>query len=249
MAAPSRAIWPFRHRDRGPASCCCRRSSASTRRCARSPTIMPRKATSCWRRTCSGAWSPASSSATPRRISSKAFGFYQRFDADQSIKDIADALKALRARPECNGKVGALGFCLGGKLAYLAAARTDVDCAVCYYGVGIEADLGEADEHQVPDGAAFRRARQVRAAPRRASRSRPRFARPSRRRDLRLSRHRPCLRRAGAASLRQAGGADGAFAHDRAVPQACIGPHYDLSALWDQHYRARIRYPQRAERR
>src|ERR1700687_5144291 len=67
----------------------------------------------------------------------KAFGYYQRFDANQSIKDSADALKVLRARPECVGKVGALGFCLGGKLAYLVAARTDVDCAVSYYGVGI----------------------------------------------------------------------------------------------------------------
>src|SRR5512142_334475 len=67
----------------------------------------------------------------------KAFGYYQRFDANQSIKDAADALKVLRARPECKGKVGALGFCLGGKLAYLVAARTDVDCAVSYYGVGI----------------------------------------------------------------------------------------------------------------
>src|SRR6185437_13577249 len=74
----------------------------------------------------------------------KAMGYYQRFNADQSIKDCADALKTLRARTECTGKVGALGFCLGGKLAYLVAARTDVDCAVSYYGVGIEADITEA---------------------------------------------------------------------------------------------------------
>src|SRR5580704_11977100 len=80
----------------------------------------------------------------------KAFGYYQRFDANQSIKDTADALKVLRARAECIGKVGALGFCLGGKLAYLTAARTDVDCAVCYYGVGIEADLGEAAQIKGP---------------------------------------------------------------------------------------------------
>ena len=80
----------------------------------------------------------------------KAFGYFQRFDADQAIKDSADALKVLRARPECVGKVGALGFCLGGKLAYLAAARTDVDCAVSYYGVGIEADLGEAGKIKGP---------------------------------------------------------------------------------------------------
>ena len=37
-------------------------------------------------------------------------GYYQRFDANQSIKDAADALKVLRARPECKGKVGALGY-------------------------------------------------------------------------------------------------------------------------------------------
>src|SRR5689334_11039004 len=80
----------------------------------------------------------------------KAMGYYQRFNADQSIKDCADALKALRARTECTGKVGALGFCLGGKLAYLVAARTDVDCAVSYYGVGIEADLGEAAKVKGP---------------------------------------------------------------------------------------------------
>src|SRR6202166_1602005 len=34
----------------------------------------------------------------------KAFGYYQRFDANQSIKDAADALKAWRARPECAAK-------------------------------------------------------------------------------------------------------------------------------------------------
>src|SRR3982750_4557983 len=77
-------------------------------------------------------------------------GYYQRFDANQAIKDSADALTVLRARPECSGKVGALGFCLGGKLAYLNAAGTDVDCAVSYYGVGIEADLGEAADIKGP---------------------------------------------------------------------------------------------------
>src|ERR1700722_3409856 len=80
----------------------------------------------------------------------KAFGFFQRFDANLSIKDADDALKVLRARPECKGKVGALGFCLGGKLAYLVAARTDVDCAVSDYGVGIEADLAEAGNIKGP---------------------------------------------------------------------------------------------------
>src|SRR6266852_1458882 len=59
-----------------------------------------------------------------------ALDYYGRFDADQAIGDAGDALKTLRANAACNGKAGALGFCLGGKLAYLAAARLPVDAAV-----------------------------------------------------------------------------------------------------------------------
>ena len=73
----------------------------------------------------------------------KAFDFFQRFDLDKGMDDITAAVKTLRARPEVAGKVGALGFCLGGKLAYLAAARSGVDVAVGYYGVGIEGSLNE----------------------------------------------------------------------------------------------------------
>ncbi len=75
----------------------------------------------------------------------QAFDYYGRFDVDQGIKDIADTIAALRAMPECStGKVGALGYCLGGKLAYLTASRTDVDCSISYYGVAIEQSLDEA---------------------------------------------------------------------------------------------------------
>lgn len=80
----------------------------------------------------------------------KAFDYYQRLDVDTCIKDAADTITALRNRPEQAGKVGTLGYCLGGKLAYLTAARTDVDCAVCYYPVGVEADLGEASNISCP---------------------------------------------------------------------------------------------------
>ena len=73
-----------------------------------------------------------------------AFGFYQRFDVDRALVDIGAALEALRARPECTGKAAAMGFCLGGKLAYLTAARHDVDAAVSFYGVGIEGALEES---------------------------------------------------------------------------------------------------------
>ena len=74
----------------------------------------------------------------------KALDFYGRFDVDQGVADIGAAIDALRARPECTGKVAAMGFCLGGKLAYLTAARHDVDAAVSFYGVAIEESLAES---------------------------------------------------------------------------------------------------------
>ena len=59
----------------------------------------------------------------------------------KGVQDIAAAVAALRACSECTGKVGALGFGLGGKLAYLAAVEADIDCAVSYYGFGIDFGL------------------------------------------------------------------------------------------------------------
>src|SRR3954451_1687472 len=47
----------------------------------------------------------------------KAFGFYQRYDPEKAVPDIVAAISALRARSECTGKIGAIGFCLGGNLA------------------------------------------------------------------------------------------------------------------------------------
>lgn len=66
------------------------------------------------------------------------------FDVDQGVEDIGATLKALRGLKECTGKAGCIGFCLGGKLSYLTAARHDVDVAVSFYGVGIEGLLGES---------------------------------------------------------------------------------------------------------
>lgn len=80
----------------------------------------------------------------------KAFALYQAFDVDAGVADIQAALQALRAVPGCTGKVGTVGFCLGGLLAYLAATRTDVDASVGYYGVGIEQKLAEAPNIQKP---------------------------------------------------------------------------------------------------
>ena len=68
----------------------------------------------------------------------KARALNGRFDSKTAIADMTATVKALRAHGAVTGKIGALGFCLGGRLAVLAAAYSDVDCAIGYYGVGIE---------------------------------------------------------------------------------------------------------------
>jgi carboxymethylenebutenolidase len=80
----------------------------------------------------------------------KAFELYTAFNVDKGIEDIAATIKTIRANPGCNGKVGAVGYCLGGLLSYLTAARTDIDAAVSYYGVGIDGKLDEATKIKAP---------------------------------------------------------------------------------------------------
>jgi carboxymethylenebutenolidase len=74
----------------------------------------------------------------------KAFSLFNAFDVDQGVKDIQATIDQVRADPACTGNVGAVGFCLGGLLAYLTAAKTTADAAVSYYGVGIENRLADA---------------------------------------------------------------------------------------------------------
>ncbi|HRC26604.1 MAG TPA: dienelactone hydrolase family protein [Alphaproteobacteria bacterium] len=74
----------------------------------------------------------------------KAMDLLQRFDIDKGIDDLRATLHTACGHAHCTGKVGAIGYCLGGRLAYLMATRTKVDCAVGYYGVGIERYLEES---------------------------------------------------------------------------------------------------------
>jgi len=80
----------------------------------------------------------------------RAFVLMNRFDPDNGVKDIQAAIDTLRGREGCTGKVGAVGYCLGGLLAYLSAARTTVDASVGYYGVNIHEKLGEAGNIKKP---------------------------------------------------------------------------------------------------
>jgi carboxymethylenebutenolidase len=73
----------------------------------------------------------------------KAFDLYYDFDYDLGVRDMEDTVNFLAGLPECNGKAGAVGYCLGGKLCYLLCCRTDIDCAVAYYGTYIEHNIRE----------------------------------------------------------------------------------------------------------
>ena len=74
----------------------------------------------------------------------KAIQLYQGLDEAKAVEDSAAAVGFLRRHPACSGRVGAVGFCLGGNLAYLLSVRFKPDCAVGYYGVSIEKTLNEA---------------------------------------------------------------------------------------------------------
>jgi carboxymethylenebutenolidase len=162
-----------------------------------------------------------------------AFELYQRFDVELGVKDIASTLVALRALPEQRGGAGVLGYCLGGKLAYLAACRTDADVAIGYYGVGIEDSLEEA---------ANLRGRLVLHIAEQDGFCPP----PARQRIL------EALGGKANVELYVYPGMDHAFArtggahydkpsalmaHQRSMAalQRVIGPQFDYSALWDKH--------------
>lgn len=168
----------------------------------------------------------------------QALACYRAFDMDLGLQDIQTALTAMRTQAGvCEavqaGKVGVIGYCLGGSLAYLAACRTDCDAAVGYYGVGIEKQLDAMATLQCPltlhipaqdalcpppaqaaiaQALAGRDGVQVHIYPD-ADHA---FARPGG-----VHYHKPSA----------------LMAHQRSVAmlKGAIGPHFDLSALWDKH--------------
>ncbi|SAK84114.1 carboxymethylenebutenolidase [Caballeronia catudaia] len=163
----------------------------------------------------------------------RALDLYRQYDEDKGVADIAATLDVLRTLPECQGETGVLGFCMGGKLAYLAACRLPVACAVSYYGVGIEHALEEAASIKgrlVLDIAAL-----------------DRFCPPEAQQQITAA-----LAGKDNIEVYVYPGVDHAFArkggdhfdktsammaHERAVAafRKTMGPHYDLSALWEEH--------------
>ena len=95
----------------------------------------------------------------------EAFGLFGQFDQEAGIRDIEATIREARNMVS-GGKVGAVGYCLGGRLAFMTATRTDINASVGYYGVGIDGLLGESnaiahplmlhipkDDHLVPPDA------------------------------------------------------------------------------------------------
>ena len=80
----------------------------------------------------------------------RAFEFFKGFDEVTGIEDLIASLEHLRGLQGCTGKVGTVGYCLGGRLVYLMGARSDADCNVGYYGVMIEKNLTEASNISTP---------------------------------------------------------------------------------------------------
>lgn len=73
----------------------------------------------------------------------QAFDYFGQYDPDLGVQDIEAVIRWLR-HVQAVDKIGLVGFCLGGRMAYMAATRTDIDASVGYYGVMIDQMLSEA---------------------------------------------------------------------------------------------------------
>ncbi|HEX7776626.1 MAG TPA: dienelactone hydrolase family protein [Parvibaculum sp.] len=78
----------------------------------------------------------------------KAFDLFGKFKSDTGLIDIQATIDALR--PMTTGKVGAVGYCLGGFMAYITSCKTDIDASVGYYGVNIQTRLADAEYLKKP---------------------------------------------------------------------------------------------------
>src|ERR1700722_4583523 len=76
----------------------------------------------------------------------RAFELFQAFDQPKGIEDLKATLAAARIYPGANCKVATMGYCLGGRLAFMMAEQSDADINISYYGVGLDGLLGDLDK-------------------------------------------------------------------------------------------------------
>jgi carboxymethylenebutenolidase len=75
---------------------------------------------------------------------------YKAYDRDAGARDVKDTANVVAKLPGCIGRVAVLGYCLGGLMTFLTAARYGVDAAVAYHGGDTEKYLGEVDGLDAP---------------------------------------------------------------------------------------------------
>jgi carboxymethylenebutenolidase len=75
---------------------------------------------------------------------------YQAYDRDAGARDVKDTATVVAKLPGCIGRVAVLGYCLGGLMTFLTAARYGVDAAVVYHGGDTEKYLGEVNGLNAP---------------------------------------------------------------------------------------------------
>jgi carboxymethylenebutenolidase len=80
----------------------------------------------------------------------RAMELFKGFEVEAGVRDLLSTLAHIRAMKSDGGKVGAVGYCLGGKLAWLMASRSDVEASVSYYGVGLDQMLDEVHDIRTP---------------------------------------------------------------------------------------------------
>jgi len=73
----------------------------------------------------------------------QAFELFNKFDQAKGIEDLKATVAAARKLPGANGRVGTMGYCLGGRLAFMMAEQSDADVNISYYGVGLDNLLGD----------------------------------------------------------------------------------------------------------
>jgi carboxymethylenebutenolidase len=80
----------------------------------------------------------------------EALGYLEKFDVDKGVADLTATLGSMRRMVGGRGAIGAVGYGIGGLLSYLMMARSDVECGVSYYGIGVENHLDEAQKITKP---------------------------------------------------------------------------------------------------
>jgi len=80
----------------------------------------------------------------------KGFALYTAFDYASGVSDIASTMQLAGSLPGSTGKVGLMGYCLGGLMTFLTAACHGADASVVYYGGNTEKHLREAKNIKTP---------------------------------------------------------------------------------------------------